>query len=319
MHDVRVALDVHQRRHLHGPGHADAAEVVACEIDEHDVLGALLFGRLQLVGHLLLVRRIAAAAARAGDRMRLDDAVLDADQHLRRRADDVHVAEFEIVHVRRRIDRPKRAIHLERMRIGLAREALRHLDLIRVAARNVRLRALDFRHKLLTRVVRDEGALDVGRARRVVRQARERLREARDKLLDLPRRLPVRGVDIAIEPRVADDFDLALQVIEDEQRVAEQEDRLREALRIRFRQRQFLVVAGAFVRHVADGAAVESRQPFDRHRRQSPQLIFDLEQRVARRLVGERVVARAEDTVRLGADEAVSCEPLAAFDGFEQE
>ena len=28
----------------------------------------------------------------AGDRMRFDDAFLDADQHLRRRADDVHVA-----------------------------------------------------------------------------------------------------------------------------------------------------------------------------------------------------------------------------------
>ena len=33
VHDVRVALDGHQRRHLHGAGLADAAEVVTGEVD----------------------------------------------------------------------------------------------------------------------------------------------------------------------------------------------------------------------------------------------------------------------------------------------
>ena len=51
---------------------ADAADVVAAEVDEHHVLGALLLVALQLLGqpHVLVV--VAAARPRAGDRMRLD-------------------------------------------------------------------------------------------------------------------------------------------------------------------------------------------------------------------------------------------------------
>ena len=77
------------------------------------------------------------------------------------------------------------------------------------------------------------------------------------------RRLPVRRLDIAIEPRVADDFDLVLQVVEDEQRIDEQEDRLGKALRVGIGHGQLFVVARALVRHVADGAAVEARQALD--------------------------------------------------------
>ena len=49
MHDVRVALERHVLRHAHGAVVADAAEVVAAEVDEHHVLGALLLVALQLL------------------------------------------------------------------------------------------------------------------------------------------------------------------------------------------------------------------------------------------------------------------------------
>ena len=39
MHDVGVALDEHQVLHLDAPEVGDAAEVVAAEVDEHDVFG----------------------------------------------------------------------------------------------------------------------------------------------------------------------------------------------------------------------------------------------------------------------------------------
>ena len=50
VHDVREALEAHELRHAHRPVVADAADVVAAEIDEHDVLGALLLVALQLLG-----------------------------------------------------------------------------------------------------------------------------------------------------------------------------------------------------------------------------------------------------------------------------
>ena len=89
MHDVGVALDVHQICHFHGSVFADTADVVAAEVDEHDVLGAFLF-----VGeHLALGGEVGvfAGAARAGsgDGAVLDAAALDADKELGRRADDM--------------------------------------------------------------------------------------------------------------------------------------------------------------------------------------------------------------------------------------
>src|SRR5205814_6458283 len=43
MHDVRVALDGHQLFHSHAAIFANAAKVVAAQVHEHDVLGALFF------------------------------------------------------------------------------------------------------------------------------------------------------------------------------------------------------------------------------------------------------------------------------------
>ena len=40
--DRRVGLDGHERRHLDAAQRADAAEVVADEVDDHEVLGARL-------------------------------------------------------------------------------------------------------------------------------------------------------------------------------------------------------------------------------------------------------------------------------------
>ena len=42
MHHVRIALDEHQPLRLHRAVFADAAQVVAPQIDQHHVLGALL-------------------------------------------------------------------------------------------------------------------------------------------------------------------------------------------------------------------------------------------------------------------------------------
>ena len=46
--DVRVALGLEEADDAHRAGRADAREVVAAEVDEHDVLGLVLLGGEQL-------------------------------------------------------------------------------------------------------------------------------------------------------------------------------------------------------------------------------------------------------------------------------
>ena len=58
VHDVRVGLDGHERVDLDRAVLADAAEVVAAEVDEHHVLGALL-----LVGEQVGGDRASSAAS----------------------------------------------------------------------------------------------------------------------------------------------------------------------------------------------------------------------------------------------------------------
>ena len=64
VHDVAVGLDGHERLDLDGAVLADAAEVVAAEVDEHHVLGALLLVREQLAGDALRPPRRSAPRGR---------------------------------------------------------------------------------------------------------------------------------------------------------------------------------------------------------------------------------------------------------------
>ena len=61
--DVREALRLEEALDLDRSRHADAREVVAAEVDEHHVLGAVLLGGEQALGVAL------AALGRAGDRV----------------------------------------------------------------------------------------------------------------------------------------------------------------------------------------------------------------------------------------------------------
>ena len=79
---MRVALERHVGRHFHGAIRRHAPDVVASEIDEHDVLRALLLVALQLLGEANVFFFIPAARAGAGNRMRLDAAAFDTHEHL---------------------------------------------------------------------------------------------------------------------------------------------------------------------------------------------------------------------------------------------
>ena len=116
---------------------AHAAEVVAAEVDEHHVLGALLLVGEQVCGDRLVLVGVAAARARAGDRPRRGAPAGHGDERLGRGADDLEVLEVEEVHVGRRVDRAQPAVDRERVDVDLGGPALRGDDLERVAGVDV--------------------------------------------------------------------------------------------------------------------------------------------------------------------------------------
>ena len=116
---------------------ADPAEVVAPEVDEHHVLGALLRVGEQRLGLAAILLLGGAARVGAGDRPRLDPAPADLDQRLGRGAGDLEVAELEEVHVGRRVDRAQAAVDRERLDRRRRDEALRRHDLEGVAGVDV--------------------------------------------------------------------------------------------------------------------------------------------------------------------------------------
>ena len=126
---VREALGLEEARDAHRPRPAHAREVVAPEVDEHHVLGAVLLGGEQPLGVALAGRR------RAGDRVQRRRAALALDERLGRGADEREPVELEQEEVRRRVDAPQRAVELERRRRRRPLGALREHDLEGVARR----------------------------------------------------------------------------------------------------------------------------------------------------------------------------------------
>ena len=116
MDHVRVGLDGHERLDLDGAVLAHAAEVVAAEVDEHHVLGALLLVGQQLGGDRACPRRRrrrAGGCRRSGASRRARPETVT--QRLGRGADDLEVLEVEEVHVRRRVDGAQPAVDRERL------------------------------------------------------------------------------------------------------------------------------------------------------------------------------------------------------------
>src|SRR5260370_1823046 len=81
VHDVGKTLDGHELLDFDGAVIADAAEIVAAEIDEHDVLGALFFAAEQLFFEALVFGFVFAAGPSSGDGAVANIAVLDFPEH----------------------------------------------------------------------------------------------------------------------------------------------------------------------------------------------------------------------------------------------
>ena len=119
VHDVAVMAGVHELDDVHRAGGADALEVVAAEVDEHDVLGALLGSSRRLLLERQIVLGTLATRAGAGDRVQDHLAAGDLDMHLRRGADDVQRAAGRMLGAGRNIGagvgRAQHAVDIERI------------------------------------------------------------------------------------------------------------------------------------------------------------------------------------------------------------
>ena len=80
VHDVGVALDEHEAIDFDATELADAAHVVAAEVNEHDVFGALLLVVHHFVGEALIFFFVCATGAGTGDGTVLDAIFVDADE-----------------------------------------------------------------------------------------------------------------------------------------------------------------------------------------------------------------------------------------------
>ena len=87
MHHMRVSFDLHHIGELHGLIIGHAADVVAAQVDEHDMLGAFLGISQQLIGQGLVFGFIRPAAAGARQGPDRDHAFEHANQDLGRAAD----------------------------------------------------------------------------------------------------------------------------------------------------------------------------------------------------------------------------------------
>ncbi len=133
MCDVREALGLEEALDPDAAGAADAGEVVAAEVDEHHVLGAILLGRKEPLGVTL------ARVGRSGDRVQAGATLLALDERLRGGADQREPVELEQEEIGRGVDAPQCSVELERRGPRRSLRALREHDLVRVPGPDVLL------------------------------------------------------------------------------------------------------------------------------------------------------------------------------------
>jgi hypothetical protein len=224
MHDVRVALDDELLGHLDRAGNRDAADVVATEIEEHDVLGALLgIGEQAAASSRLLrawrprqcVPAIGRTVITPSSRRTMTSAT--PPPRTRRRARGGRGTA--------RVDRAQAAVDVERLRRGRAGEALREHDLDDVARADVVARARHGGAEALLALV------DSGSAFRPPRNARAAAatdRRALRQLLDAEHGGAIGGFRRRRRRQVGmgDDERLLSLTVEDDERVDQEEAKI---------------------------------------------------------------------------------------------
>ena len=298
VHDVAVALDTEALRDLDRPGRCDPADVVAAEIEQHEMLRALLFVGEKVGGERLVLGLGLAAPAGAGDRPDRHHAVAHPDQDFRARADDLKPAKVEIAEKWRRIDPSQRAIQGESGQGERREKALRQDDLEDIAGANVILRPIDHGEEAFRLGIghgNDRLAVLAAAATRAMCQ---RPLQRRDDPGDTLLRLRVGGFgrNTVALPHRRHDRDFVAHGVEDHHQRRAHEDRIRNPDGVGLRRRQPL--------HLADHVVAEIAKHPGRHRRHRSLDGGDSRLRDQRAQGGERRLGAGHE--RLGIDQRVA-------------
>src|SRR5689334_14901114 len=128
-----VRLDPHQIGYLDTADFANAAEVVAHEVDDRDVLCSVLRIHGQRRRQPGILRRAGGATGGALDWPGLDPSLaIDREEALGRGAEHGKVAETQVCRVWRRVGAPQGAVELERLGRALGDYGVGEADLVAV-------------------------------------------------------------------------------------------------------------------------------------------------------------------------------------------
>ena len=132
-----VGLDAAELPDADAAGVAHPGKVVPHEIDDHHVLGAVLFAGQQLGLGGAVDGRIAGSRPRSLDRPRLDLAIRNAKESFGRGADDLEFAQIEVTGERRRVAAAQTEVQRDGVVAGRGKQPLRKVHLENVAGVDV--------------------------------------------------------------------------------------------------------------------------------------------------------------------------------------
>ena len=259
---MRVLLHGHEVRDADGPGARHPSHIVAAQIHQHHVFRALFLVGQKLLPQDAVLFLGGPAATGTGDRPQLHEAILAADQHLRRRAHQFHLGEPQVVHVGRGVDDPEGAVDIERPGPDGCLPPLGQDALKDIAGLDVLLR---LHHDLLeigfAHVGRENGRAPARGApgRRPAARA-----EPRDHPVDPPDGIGIGRLMIALaDMGVRHNPDRLGHIVEDEQRIREQKAGLGQPQEILSLRGEPLELADHIVAQIPHRAPAEPGQPGD--------------------------------------------------------
>ena len=275
-----VALDGHERREPDGSVLGHPSHVVPAEIDQHQVLGALLWIGRQLIGEDQVLLGGGAARPGARDRPQRHLPLLDPNQDLGRAADDPDLVAVQVVEIGCRVERSEVAIGQEGIWGAELKPPGEH-GLEGISRRDVLLDPAHVFPEARVRVRRGGG----GQRWRGLEGERTQGGggpQAVEPVLDP-------GLGAGVEPgelallrvrrhlHVGDHGRAIVEVIEDQQRVGHHHDRVRQIAVIGWGVGELLDGADDVVPEIAHRAAGEAGKTGDDDRRvlpeQSPQVL----------------------------------------------
>ena len=150
----REALDIEKPRHVYRAEPAILGEIVAQEVDDHHVLGAILLARAQLLARAPRPARACPARGRVPLIGFVSTLPPFTEKPLGRCGQHLRVRRAQVRREWRRVQHAQRLVREPRIAAALRAEALREVDLIAVAVGDITLDVIEGLRVRSSRVVR---------------------------------------------------------------------------------------------------------------------------------------------------------------------